>query len=304
MSLQVSTARPATLIILYGISGSGKSTFAKRWVDTHRDSIVVNREELVANLTANRDKSAEQGKLVTALAHDTIRNALLRGVTVLADSAIYLAFDQVKKLLQAVPPGCEVQVRVFATPIHECLERLFAAGRSVDMHVLEKQENIFLSGHKLIVSFVEAHMAKRKVVMQDSSLPPCFVFDIDGTLAIRGNRGPYDEGKVHLDTPNADVVTLAKALNDAKHILHICTGRTEACREATEIWLASHGIIYLTLQMRAVSDTRSDYLVKEDMWRNICEANYIVMMMDDRSQVVHHARTLGFTVAQTYYGEF
>jgi hypothetical protein len=56
--------------------------------------------------------------------------------------------------------------------------------------------------------------------------------------------------------------------------------------------------------MRAVSDTRSDYLVKEDMWRNICEANYIVMMMDDRSQVVHHARALGFTVAQTSYGEF
>lgn len=133
-------------------------------------------------------------------------------------------------------------------------------------------------------------------------LPPCYVFDIDGTLAIRGNRGPFDESKVHLDTVNENVATLARNLTD--HVVHVCTGRTEACRDATEKWLKDAGINFSTLQMRAITDTRADCLVKEDMWRRIVEANYITMMFDDRHQVVAHARAMGFTVSQVQFGEF
>lgn len=310
MRSRLATGFNPTLIILYGISGSGKSFFAKRWLDTHRDAIVVNRDELariLAPLSGPREN--ERQKLITALSRELIRNALLRGATVLADGN-YLALDHVKGLLLAVPSGCSVQVRIFETPALECMTRLLSekGHAGVDMALIQQQEALFLANYKQVTAFVADEVSKRAPIVQNPELPPCYVFDIDGTLAIRGDRGPYDESKVHLDIAHPDVVALAKTLRGYSgvtgHVIHICTGRTEACREATEKWLHDVGISYYTLQMRAVEDKRPDYMVKEDMWRSIVEVNYISMMYDDRSQVVSQARALGFTVAQVQYGEF
>ncbi|MFC7644091.1 hypothetical protein ACFQX6_27630 [Streptosporangium lutulentum] len=39
-----------------------------------------------------------------------------------------------------------------------------------------------------------------------------WIVDIDGTLALRGDRGPYDWDRVGEDLPNHPVVTIVKAL--------------------------------------------------------------------------------------------
>ena len=40
------------------------------------------------------------------------------------------------------------------------------------------------------------------------------------------------------------------------------------------------------------------------MWKEIIKNYYIVAMIDDRKQVVDHARKLGFTVLQVDEGNF
>ena len=49
---------------------------------------------------------------------------------------------------------------------------------------------------------------------------------------------------------------------------------------------------------------RKDYIIKEEMWRDICSRYYISQMFDDRDQVVEHARLLGFNVNQVAAGNF
>jgi hypothetical protein len=53
--------------------------------------------------------------------------------------------------------------------------------------------------------------------------------------------------------------------------------------------------------MRRRNDTRPDYIVKEEMWREICEKFHISFMLDDRDSVVCHARDLGFTVFEVIF---
>ena len=301
-------AKPVCML-LYGISGSGKTTFAKRWVETHQNSIVVSKDALHEAFFVQsepvKNKSQEKAtrrKLTAALEANIVRDALLRGATVLVD-ATYLTPEQIKRVLSSVPANCDVRVRTFDVPLAECMGRLSSIGRQVRKQDLQQEREIFEANVENIQALVEAEQEKRTNRKRHLALPRCYVFDIDGTLAIAGKRNAFDESKVLLDTPNPDIVSLVKTL--ALHAaIHICTGRTEGCRADTETWLRENGIVYHTLHMRAIGDQRADFKVKEEMWSAIDEKHYIALMYDDRAQVVHHARTLGYTVAQVAYGEF
>jgi hypothetical protein len=69
-------------------------------------------------------------------------------------------------------------------------------------------------------------------------------------------------------------------------------------------WLDVNGINYEWILMREEADKRADYIVKEEMWKKICNDYYIEAMFDDRNQVVNHARKLGFNVFQVNEGDF
>ena len=45
-----------------------------------------------------------------------------------------------------------------------------------------------------------------------SHLPRAALFDVDGTLALRGDRDPYDWSSADFDKPNAPVIATLQAL--------------------------------------------------------------------------------------------
>ena len=56
--------------------------------------------------------------------------------------------------------------------------------------------------------------------------------------------------------------------------------------------------------MRKEGDCRKDYVIKEELWREIVKDYYVLFMLDDRQQVVNHARRLGFKVFQVEQNMF
>lgn len=60
------------------------------------------------------------------------------------------------------------------------------------------------------------------------------ICDIDGTLAIRGERSPYDYSKVSEDEPNLPIVELAKTLSEnwSREIIFV-SGRDDSCEFET-----------------------------------------------------------------------
>ncbi|MCP2336947.1 phosphatase domain-containing protein [Actinomadura rupiterrae] len=137
-----------------------------------------------------------------------------------------------------------------------------------------------------------------------------FLVDIDGTVALRrtgpNERGPYDWHRVGEDLPNEAVITVVQALAVAGHRIIYLSGRSDACRAATNAWLAGHvGIQGEALLMRADGDRRRDTVVKRELYRrHVRPIGPVTAVLDDRASVVAMWRGLGLTVLQVAEGNF
>ena len=142
------------------------------------------------------------------------------------------------------------------------------------------------------------------------------VFDIDGVLADARHRLHFIEGEeqdwdgffnamVH-DEPIRWGIDLAADLVTAGHELHLLTGRPDSHRAHTEQWLSHHTVLpYEGLMMREAGDHRQDYEVKlENLQEHDLSPETVLLIVDDRTQVVDALREAGFNVLQTAKGDF
>lgn len=138
--------------------------------------------------------------------------------------------------------------------------------------------------------------------------PRAVIVDLDGTLAVRGERPPYYETNeaVLTDTLNRNVALLVDALHLAGYKIVYTSGRRERCRAGTEEWLARYFRFRPEgLYMRADGDTRDDAIVKRDMYETWIKPDLdVVLVLDDRDKVVAMWREIGLTCLQVAPGNF
>ncbi len=139
----------------------------------------------------------------------------------------------------------------------------------------------------------------------DNSLPVCVIADIDGTLAIRGNRGPFDLRKVDQDHVKQEIADIVNQFSEFDKIF-LFSGRDGSSRELTEKWLRDNGIKYDELHMREPGNGEKDAIIKKRMYEEHILGKYNVrFVLDDRDQVVDMWRKeLGLTCLQVNYGNF
>jgi hypothetical protein len=134
---------------------------------------------------------------------------------------------------------------------------------------------------------------------------PAVMVDVDGTVALKGDRGIYDLSLVGIDLPNLPVTVTAQALREAGYALIFCSGRKDTARSQTEAWLRAHVGQFEMLLMRARTDDRPDYEVKVDLYRKWIEPDWdVLLVLDDRASVTRAWRSLGLTVLQCAEGDF
>ncbi|MCA1800561.1 MAG: AAA family ATPase [Actinobacteria bacterium] len=176
--------------------------------------------------------------------------------------------------------------------------------------------------------------------------PRCIIVDIDGTVALMHDRGPFEGGKVLNDLPNYPAISIVQdwigaRVNEysfppselgpppAPHIffftgrmnelVHGDDGLTDV-KELTHKWVKEHvlqprtralmeyaGITY-SLHIRANGDTRSDDVVKKDMYYEqllVPNSYRVDFVLDDRNSVVNMWRyELGLPCLQAADGSF
>jgi phosphoglycolate phosphatase-like HAD superfamily hydrolase len=145
---------------------------------------------------------------------------------------------------------------------------------------------------------------------------PCWVFDLDGTLADLSHRLHFIEGDtkdwraffaaVADDKPIPHMVKLARDLacfGPAR--VAFVSGRSDECRGQTLTWLFDHIRFSLPLYMRRAGDHRPDEVVKIELLAQLRADGFEpIMVFDDRSRVVAAWRAAGIPCAQVAPGDF
>lgn len=130
--------------------------------------------------------------------------------------------------------------------------------------------------------------------VHDVTLEGCYIFDIDGTLAIMKDRGPFEWEKVGNDLLNIDVCRILGMIRQCGFKVFIFTGRDASCYEETKKWLQDHELDGIEFYMRPEGSQDKDFLVKYEMYKEHIKGNYKVLgVFDDRPQVCRLWNLLG-----------
>ena len=280
------------LIMLKGLPGSGKSTWAREQVRNSQGAIKrVNKDDLRAMLDDGiHSKGREQ--FILKIRDAIISSTLLAGHSVIVDDTNFAPKHEINLRNIATSLKVPFEVEFFDTPIEECIKRDLARPVSVGEGVIREMHDRYLK-------------PEDAVYVPPEGKPEAILCDIDGTLAHMGDtRSPYEWEKVGGDSVDQDIADLINTLNDHSHII-LVSGRDASCRKQTEDWLSRYDIDYDVLLMRPAGDKRKDTIVKREMFYQAIRDHYQVrFVLDDRDQVVEMWRSLGLKCLQVAPGAF
>ena len=294
--------------LLIGVSGSGKSTYSHElWKTNPSEFVIINRDkirELLFGYTESdihnyyqRNDIVKLERKVTKYEDTLIYEALEENKTVILD-ATHLEKKYIERHEYWNVP---IELIWFDTSLDEAIERDSVRSRKVGKDIITKQYNKYINLKK---SF-EHYKFIPYNIKYDLNLPHCILYDIDGTIAQMHNRGPFEWNKVKEDYMIYSVVSTIDWLSDLdsknRPTVILCTGRDGVALQDTIEWLNSNEIYYDDIMIRNEKDMRPDWVVKEEMWKNISKQYNIIAMYDDRLQVVRRARALGLKVFNVEY---
>jgi hypothetical protein len=184
-------------------------------------------------------------------------------------------------------------------PAKKCIERDALRERKVGEGVILKMDKDL----KVLKDTFDFSLRKKlrpqdmhhiRPLLFSETLPTAVIFDIDGTLALMGNRGPFDWFLVDRDDPNDVVMEHTRFHKAAGRTVILVSGRDEVCRSQTEFWLHFHSVKFDMLLMRKANDFRKDTLVKKEIYENHIAGKYnLLCVYDDRLQVLDTWYKLG-----------
>ena len=292
--------KKSKLLLTRGLPGSGKSTYARNAVE--REGMVrVNRDDLRMMMFGKKGALPYQlEKMVTDVEHASVKALLEAGESVVVD-AMHLRPKYVrewKRLAQGMGVPC------LTAELWEELDTLLERNRNrpradqVPEEVIRSMFKTFTKGGQFLPVQRDDEPAAPDRVEWIEGLPDAILVDIDGTLALCGERDIYDLNRVHEDAVNRHVAWLVRQL-DTGTMVFFMSGRSEEAREATEKWLKDKDLWrpWSELFMRADGDKRRDSIVKRELFDKHIRGNYNVRFcLDDRPQVIRMWAAMGLTV--------
>lgn len=293
------------LIIMCGVSGSGKSTYAHNLFKSNPSQyLIINRDKIRELLFGYTEESIVDyykrldinkcEKEVTHYEDTLINEGLNKNKTVIVD-ATHLERKYLERFKYW---NTETSLIIMQSTLEECICNNKKRIRQVDENIIKKQYEKF-KGLKEELSNNPIDFTVTKLT-QDMSLSKCTILDIDGTISEPCDRDIYDNVKCIDDYLQTHIYN---AIKDVKNLI-ICTGRSVESSKSTLEWLSKHNINFTKIYFRNKDDYRPDWVVKEEMWKDISKRYNIELMYEDRNQVVRRARALGLNVAHVKYGNY
>ncbi|MGW7055451.1 phosphatase domain-containing protein [Streptomyces sp. NPDC054887] len=298
--------------VMTGLPASGKTT-AARELQARADGRMrrVNLDDLRAmlDLPAAERRSWAHEQTVLEIQDAAVRAAVDGGFDVVVDNT-HMTPHIPKRLKAAVAGLATFTVHDFTeVPVEECVRRDSAREKRVGEEVIRILADRHAQARRGGWRLTEAWLNDRAPVepyVPDPSLPVAVMCDIDGTLALTGDRGPYDFTRCEVDLLNVSVRQALHSFRRADNdVIVLLSGRSEEFRTQTEAWLRRHEVPYDELWMRPAGDGRRDDVVKAELFDRHVRHRYAVRVsLDDRDRVVALWRRMGLPTWQVNYGAF
>lgn len=280
------------VIILKGLPGCGKTTWAKEQIDKYPGRYKrINKDDLRLMLD-NGKWSQGNEKFVLKVRDALILLGLQEGYHVIVDDT-NLHPKHERTIRELVQDLAQVEIKDFThVPLDTCIERDRHRPNYVGEQVIRTMYRDFLQ-------------PKPPVIVDDPALPRAIICDLDGTLALLNGRNPYDASKCEQDHVNEPIADIVKKYHHNGYTIILVSGRSSQHQPQTERWLQAKAIPYHALFMRSNGDNRQDTLVKREIYEQHIYMHYHVhFVLDDRSSVIRLWRELGLTTLQVADGDF
>lgn len=291
------------IIVLIGVSASGKSTYANELVLKTKSKIVS--RDIVRKKYFNQSVKGVLGfqeeNKVTNLCRKLAGKYLSAGYDVIIDDTNLRTRYIDEWITFSVLLNHEIKIEIMPLLNKEIyVDRDNKREDSVGSLVIDKQYDLFkanfkeyekraanplLYGNKKITipKFVPFEV---EPYVQNKTLPRAVWVDIDGTLAETTSRDIYDYSRVATDKCIEPVKVVVNLLADAGVKVVIMSGRENFCFNETKKWLDDNGIKYNEIHMRESNDDRPDDIVKYEMFNEFMRDNYnVIGAFDDRLRV-------------------
>lgn len=298
------------LLILRGVPGCGKSTFAHQWLKEGERRARVNRDDIRMQFFGKETGVDEN--MVTQIEHSQVDMLLKSGYSVIVDDT-NIRHAYIKAFVKiAAKHGVPVAVKQFDVDLKVAIERnairASQGGRDVPTHVIEKMHKSLKSSGQFTRKLIEESWGASEIAepyIRPVGKEKVYLFDIDGTLASMSDRSPFDWPKVADDDPRPQVIETARAHAKAGYKIIVMSGRDGSCRNETIGWLDLYDIPFDDLFMRPEGDMRKDNIVKQELFDQHIRFNYnVIAVYDDRDQVVQMWRAMGVDCFQVAPGNF
>lgn len=294
-----------TIFFFKGIPACGKSTEALRMLKEFPGRYRRVNKDSIRTMMIGPDFNFKTENMVVDIRNYAMEIALRKGFDIICDDT-NLNDKYYNEACNVAKKVGDVQIieRYFECPLDVCLERNRNRAAKVPEDLIVRMYEKYIKG-RTVRQGTEYFPKVEQVFNRNPKLPDAIISDIDGTLAIHGDRSPYDETRVLEDTVNIPVADVVRTYKAKGLYVIIVSGRKDSCRLDTETWLKCNDIPYDILLMRAADDSRKDVIVKKELFDNRIKDTFnVLFVLDDRRQVVLGWRELGLTCLQVNDGNF
>ena len=301
------------LILTRGIQGSGKSTWARQWVEEDPENRVRINNDDIRNMLGKYWVTSREN-LVSSIKNNMAEEAINRGYDIVVDNMNLnprevKLWEKVVELNNEDPDGYqyEIEFKDFFIPLEECIRRDAMRPNPIGEKVIRETWKRYK--HFIQTSEVEKYV--NNLIKEDESKPYCLVVDMDSTLCFNTTKRPwYGEGAAEgmiNDVPNMGVLRLVEQWTKPgptayTNNLIIATGRDTSQEEVTKQWLAKYNIYPQEFYFRREGDYRKGVEVKKEQIEKILEKYNVVAIIDDCEPIVNMYREMGLTVLQPNKG--
>ena len=294
------------LILCRGIQGSGKTTWARQWVEEDPENRVRINNDDIRNMLGKYWVTSREN-LVSSIKKNMTEEAINRGYNIVVDNMNLnpkeiLFWKDMVKMANMDPDGYqyEIEFKDFFIPLEECIRRDAMRPNPIG-------EKVIRETWKRYKHFIQTTEVERYVdnLRKYTGKPKCIVIDMDSTMCFNTTKRPWfgegaAEGMLN-DVPNTGMCDMIRKLQE-DFVIVVATGRDTTQEVVTKEWLAKQGINADEFYFRTNKDYRKGVVVKKEQIEAILEKYDIVAIFDDCEPIVDMYREMGLTVLQPNRG--